>query len=421
MCAALGAALSGTACDQELPTAVGGRLLPANAIRTYEVFLEPERYLAFDTAFGLYSLPSDADYVIVANSYGGSLNSRALLRYELPRTIIVIDAQGILRTDSMPHFIGGDVRLIVDTAASTRTDAALQLFRTTESWDRSSATWSLRVDTSGVRVPWTVRGGSPGALVSTTAYEAGRDTVLLPVDSATVVEWADTSQRATGVIVASSTADTRFRSALPVLLVRARSSIRPDTVVEMLVAPGRTFIFEPEPPDSAAAPRVGGTPAWRTIMRLRERLDTVTVACPGSASCRIRISAASITYAALQLQPVPAPAGFEPELPLELVANAVLPQTSVPLQRSPITEAVGGILSPVPVSSFRLAGAPVVELIMTELMRAAFASPIASEPIRPSHFALLQTGASRTFGFGTFAERPRLRLILSYSSQLELP
>jgi hypothetical protein len=208
-----------------------------------------------------------------------------------------------------------------------------------------------------------------------------------------------------------------------VLRVRARSSIRTprDTVVEITLSPSRTWIFTPEQPDSTGVPRVGGTPAWRTIMRLKERLDTVTVPCPGEPNCRLRIGETSVTFAALQLQPIPAPAGFEPELPLDMLANAVLPQSQVPLQRSPITDAVGGITAPIPSARFVEANAPVVELIMTEFLGAAFNEPIQGETLRPSHFALLQSGTTRTFGFGTFAQRPRLRLVLTFARPQEQP
>ena len=413
--------LVAAACEQESPTSVGGRLLPPNAIRTFEVVLEPDRFLAFDTAFGLYSLPAETDFGIVAREYRGALNSRVLLRYDMPASIVIRDTMGVVRTDSAPRFIGGDIQLVVDTAASTRTDAVLQLFRTTESWDRISATWNFRVDTGGTRVPWRVPGGSAGALVATTPYPAGADTVLLPVDSLTLRAWAGPADGGNGAIIALATPGTRLRTQLPVLRVRARSSLRPDTIVETVVRPAHTFIFEPEQPDSARAPRVGGTPGWRTIMRLKERLDTVTVPCPVTPNCRLRLGDAAVTYAALQLQPVPGPAGFEPELPLQVVANAVLPQTRVPLQRSPITEAVGGVMSPVPPSQFLTTDASIVELVMTEFLRAAFRAPQEGESLRPTHFALLQSGTVRTFGFGTFAERPRLRLVLSVSGALELP
>jgi hypothetical protein len=416
------AVLFTAACDQEAPLEVGGRLLPAEAIRTFEVFLEPEQYLAFDTAFGLYSLPAETDFVIIANTYGGAMNARTLVRYNLPRSIVVIDSLGVIRTDSAPRFFSGDIQLIVDTIASTR-PATVQVFRTTESWHRLSANWTFRVDTAGVRTPWLVRGGSPGLLVSTTDIPVGGDTLRLPVDSATLIAWRDTLNPANGAVIASASPASRLRTTLPLLRIRARSSIRTprDTVVETLVAPVRTWIFEPEQPDSTAAPRVGGTPAWRTIVRLKERLDTVTVPCPGEPNCRVQIGQTSVGFAGIQLQPIPAPPGFEPELPLELLANAVLPQAQVPLQRSPITDAVGGILTPIPPSSFIAPNAPVVELIMTEFLGAAFSRPFEGETLRPSHFALLQSGTTRTFGFGTFAQRPRLRLVLSIARQLELP
>jgi hypothetical protein len=416
------AALCMAACDQEAPTEVGGRLLPADAIRTFEVILEPDRYLAFDTAFGLYSLPAETDFAIIANSYGGSVNARILAQYTLPRSIVVIDSLGVLRTDSTPRFFSADIQLILDSVATTL-PASLEVYRTTESWDRVSATWTHRVDTAGARIPWRTAGGSPGLIVSTTNVVAGTDTVRLPVDSATLIAWSDTTNAARGALITSATANTRLRTTLPVLRVRARSSIRTprDTVVETLVSPSRTWIFTPEQPDSTSAPRVGGTPAWRTIMRLKERLDTVTVPCPGEPNCRLQIGSAAVSFAALQLQPVPAPPGFEPELPLDMLANAVLPQTQVPLQRSPITDPVGGLVATIPSSRFVTPNAPIVELIMTEFLAAAFNPPFEGEALRPSHFALLQSGSTRTFGFGTFAQRPRLRLVLTTARRLELP
>ena len=416
------AALCMAACDQEAPTEVGGRLLPADAIRTFEVILEPDRYLAFDTAFGLYSLPAETDFAIIANTYGGAVNARILAQYTLPKTIVVIDSLGVLRTDSTPRFFSGDIQLILDSVATTL-PATLEVFGTTESWDRLSATWTHRVDTAGARIPWTTAGGSPGSIVSTTNVTAGTDTVRLPVDSATLIAWRDTTNAGRGALITSATPNTRLRTTLPVLRVRARSSIRTprDTVVETLVSPSRTWIFTPEQPDSTSAPRVGGTPAWRTIMRLKERLDTVTVPCPGEPNCRLQIGSAAVTFAALQLQPVPAPPGFEPELPLDLLANAVLPQTQVPLQRSPITDPVGGLAATIPSSRFITPNAPIVELIMTEFLAAAFNPPFEGEALRPSHFALLQSGTTRTFGFGTFAQRPRLRLVLTVARRLELP
>ena len=413
------AVLFAGACTQDSPTEAGSGLLPPDAIRTFEIVLGPERYLQWDTAFGLYSATADADYTLIANDYEGVLNSRVLLRYPIPRTITVLDTLGVVRTDSMPVYFEGDVRVLVDTLASTEPPATLELYRPTEDWDRLTATWQFRVDSAGAQVPWAQPGGSPGALIGSTTWTAG-DTVLIPVDSATIAEWADTAVAVRGAILGSSTPGTRIRSVLPTLRLRARSTINPDTVVEMTLAPGRTFIYDPQQPDSVGTPRVGGTPAWRTVMRLRERLDTITVACPGVPNCTLRLGDVSINYGALLVQPVPSPAGFAPELPLNISLHAVLPSPLLPLTRSPVTGALGGIETAIPVSSFMAPGAPVVELAATELMRLLF-TPGEDDDFAPEYVALLPAGSTRTFGFGTFAEMPSLRIIVTISRELQLP
>jgi hypothetical protein len=409
------------ACTQESPTEAGSGLLPPDAIRTFEILLEPERYLAWDTAFGLYSATAEADYALIANDYEGVLDSRVLLRFTIPRSIAVIDTAGVLRPDSMPDFFSADLRMVVDTLASTAPPATLDLFHTTEDWDRLTATWQYRVDSTGVQLPWAQPGGSPGAHIGSATYLEG-DTVLIPVDSAAIAEWADTTIAGRGALLTSATPDTRLRTAAPTLLLRARSSMNPDTIVEMTLSAGRTFIFDPEQPDSVPEPRVGGTPSWRTVLRLQERLDTVSVACPGVPDCVVRLGDVSINYAALQLQPVPSPPGFAPELPLQVALHAVLASPLLPLTRSPLTAAIGGVAGTIPSSNFMAPGAPVVELPATEFMRLLFAPPGEDDTdFTPTHIALLTTGATRTFGFGTFAELPRLRIIVTISRELQLP
>jgi hypothetical protein len=404
------------ACTQDSPTEAGSGLLPPDAIRTFEFVLGPERYLQWDTAFGLYSATADAPFTVIANEYEGALNSRTLLRYEIPRVISVIDTLGVTRPDSMPIFFAGDVRVLLDTLGSTPPPADLSLYRTTEDWDRLTATWHHRVDSTGVQIPWAEAGGSPGALIGTGTYEEG-DSIFVPVDSATIAIWADTTDVTRGAVLDVSTG-ARLRAAAPTLLLRARSRFHPDTVFELTLAPERTFIFEPTQPGSVGEPRVGGTPAWRTMIRLQDRLDTLTVACPGVPDCTIRLGEASINYAALQWQPVLAPAGFAPELPLTIALHALLPSPLLPLERSPLTGAVG-VPGEVPVTSFTAPDAPVVELPATEFVRLIFSPDSAA--FVPTHIALLPSGSTRTFGFGTFAGLPSLRIIVTLARELQLP
>jgi hypothetical protein len=408
------------ACTQDSPTEAGSGLLPPGAIRTFEFVLEPERYLQWDTAFGLYSATAEADFTLVANAYEGALNSRGLLRYSLPRTISVIDTAGVVRTDSMPIFFAGDLNVVIDTLASTPAPATLDLFRSTEDWDRLTATWQHRVDSAGVQLAWSSPGGSPGALIGSAMY-AENDTVLVPVDSATIASWLGTDSAAATVVLGAGTAGTRLRTAPPTLTIRARSTMNPDTVVETTIGALRTFIYEPAQPDSVGMPRVGGTPSWRTVLRLRERLDTLTFACPGIPGCTLRLGDLTINYGALLLQPVPSPAGLAPELPLVVALHALLPSPLLPLTRSPLTGAIGQVESSIPSSSFMAPGAPIVELPATEFMRLLFSDPEPGAFI-PTHLALLVSGSSmRTLGFGTFAEMPSIRIIVTITTELQLP
>lgn len=411
-----GALLLG-ACTQDSPVGIGGELLPPDAIQTWEVVVQSERLFAWDTSFGVYSRPANADFLLLANGYEGVLSSRGLVRFALPRTLTLTGTQIVV--DSFPTFIGGSLRIGVDTTIAARQNARVELYRTTEDWDRLTATWTLRVDSPGRQVPWTRAGGSPGALIGVGEYIAGSDSLIIPVDSATLAIWTDTLNTTRGGVITMASSGQRLRTSVPVLRVDARSSVR-DTVVLVPIAPGRTFIYTPDLPDTAAVPRVGGTPEWRTILRLRERLDTVTVACaPGSLpGCRVRLSDVRVNQATLRLQPQPSPAGFAPEAPLDITAHALLTVAGIPLQRSLLTEAVSQITAPVPVSSFMAPGAPAVDLPLTTFLRLVFSG---DPDFKPTHIALVQTGFRRTFGFGQFESMPALRLILTAAKELQLP
>jgi hypothetical protein len=279
----------------------------------------------------------------------------------------------------------------------------------------------LRVDTSGVRIPWAQPGGSPGALAGSASYVAGNDTVKLPVDSATLAIWADTTNAGRGGLITATTLGSRLRIGLPVLQLQARSSIRTDTVYELNLVPSRTFIFEPEQPDSVPTPRIGGTPEWRTLLRLRPGLDTLSITCPATtSSCVTTLGQVTINYAALLLQPLVPPAGFSPEAALNVAAHILIPSELLPLQRSPLTPAVG-FTAPIPVSTFTAPGAPPVELPITDFVRLLAADTATSLTFVPTHLALAPTGTFRTFGFGVFAERPRLRLVVSLARGLQGP
>jgi hypothetical protein len=414
------ASLVAAACGEEGPTAVGAGLLPTDAVRTFEIVLEPHQYMVWDTAFGLYSEPRDMQFAIVAQQFEGALNSHVLARFTIPTSLSVPDTLGIMRLDTMPIYTGGTLRLLVDTARSTAPPVRLALYRTAQEWD-ASATWQHRIDTTGVQLPWTTPGGTRGPLVDTASYALEADTVVFRIDSATIAAWRDGADVTRGALITSQTADSRLRVGIPVLHLDARSTHNPDTVFNVSGSPTRrTFIFEPAQPVVSSTPRVGGTPAWRTILRLQERLDTLSFACPGVPNCTFRLSEATINNAGLRLQPVPPPPGMRPEADVVIGAYTIEPTALVPLQRSPLGNLIGVVT--VPHTSFLAPAAPIAEISITELIRAAVLPPERRGDVAvPTHIALVPGFDPRLFGFGTFASLPRLRLVVSIAQELQLP
>jgi hypothetical protein len=406
------------ACGEETPTGVGAGLLPSETIRTFEVLLEPERFLVWDTTFGKYTEPQDAEFLVVARDFDDALDARGLARFHIPQVVQVLDSLGVLRQDSAPAYVGGTLRMVLDSVRSTEQPVQLGLYRTAQEW-HPSATWTHSVDTLGTRIAWTQAGGTRSERVDTATYEVGSDTLVFQLDAATATEWADTLFAGRGALVVMETSGGRVFAGVPWLEVQVRSSMNPDTtyVVDAALA-GKTFIFSPEQPAIAQDLRVGGTPGWRSMFRFRERLDTLSVACPGVPNCSIRLGDATINHAALQLQPSQTPSGMGPEEDLSVGAYLVLPSAQVPLARSPLGDAISAV--PVPRTSFMAPDSPVVEVGITEFMQANALPPTDDATFTPRHLALVQF-QQRTFGFGSFASLPRLRLILSIATELHLP
>lgn len=417
----LGAVLL-AACGRETPTDVGGTLLPGQSVRTFETVLDASAFLVRDTSFSGYGRPANSTFLFVTRARGGALESRALLKWPvLPGVITVRDAAGTLRADSMPIFFGGRIKVRIDTLRSSPAPFTVRAQRATQTWDVVSATWQLRVDTGDVELPWAEPGGAPGALAGTGRYQAGNDTITIAVDSQTIVAWRDTINVVPGAVLSMETADAFMRTADITLEIDARSTIDTDTVVTSVTRPTESvFIFDPPVASTAADPRVGGIPVWRTYLQLLEGLDTVTVGCPdGPAGCRIPLGQVSISYAALVFDPVAPPPGFAVEDSLQIGARLLLVDPLVPLARSPLGEAVGVMPRPLAPARFLDTTTP-IEIPITEFMRRAAADSVEAAERPPPHIALVTISELGTFGFVTFASPPRLRLLVTVATELQL-
>lgn len=402
-----------TACTEETPVEVGGGLLQGDNIRTFEIILESSSFLAYDSSFSGYTTPQDAPFAIVANKFGGVLDANALFRLAIPPAVInVRNTAGTVVSDSAPRYFSGRLVVRLDTLRSdANPPVQFVAHRIAEEWDRS-ATWTLRVDSGGVRRPWATPGGTRGAQIDTTTW-TGSDTLVFRVDSQTIAQFRDTTNAARGVIVSTLTNGARVRVLSAILHLSARPSIRPDTIVTVDVVPAvNAFVFNPQPPARDEL-RVGGVPSWRTLIGLAPDLATRVIPCPGIANCQVQLSAASINRAELLLQPVTAPAGFIPEDTTFIQASGLLVSPGVPLQRSPIGTALALSDRIAPQLFAQPAATAPVAINVTNYLVALVNPALTATTRPPSALTLLAFSEPATFGFTTFARGPRLRLVVT--------
>jgi hypothetical protein len=410
---ALALALAFTGCVDEDPTEVGGVLLPSGEVLTFEVLLPASEFLVNDTSFSGYVAPSRSSFGLVARSFEDVLDANTLLRYSLPPATIVVRSGATTVTDSFPRFVGGRIVFRLDTIGSTSRPIQLALFRTVEDW-HASATWTQRVDTGSVQLAWSTPGGTRGAQIDTATWAAG-DSVVFDVDSATLAIWNDSTNDAAGAILVSETDDSRLRVIGSTVHVNARSSVNADTVVVIdLVPTTRTFIFNPTLPTTFSGLRVGGIPAWRSMLRLRSDLRSFVFPCVGGPEgCQVSLDSVHINTAQLLLRPLRTSAGFIPEDSLFIEARTVLLSPLVPLERSPVGNRVA-ISSLLAAELFTSPSATdVVKLDITTLINHLLDESVPEEDRLPPLLSILQLAEAQTFGFATFEAQPMLRLVIT--------
>jgi hypothetical protein len=166
---------------------------------------------------------------------------------------------------------------------------------------------------------------------------------------------------------------------------------------------------------------VGGLPAWRTLLQFRTGLDSLTVPCPdGPAGCRVSLAQTSVTHAALLLRPTTPPAGYATEDSVHIGVRLLLVDPLAPLNRSPLGDVAGLMERAVPRARVLDPGAAPLEVPITDFIL-AMTRDSAQVPERPlPYVALLSTVEGGAFGFATFEPAPRLRLILTVATELQL-
>ena len=405
------------ACTTDAPTDVGGSLLSSGDLVTFEVELPASEFMAFDSSFSGYATAFNAGYGVIANNYDGGRDAHTLMQFSLPPSLFAIRTTGTtIVVDSFPHFYSATMVLHLDTLMPTPAithGSRIALYRTAEPWDPST-TWTDRVDTANVKLPWTTPGGTVGAKVDTVTWAAG-DSVMLHVDSATLAEWTDSTNKSRGALLVSETPGSIVHVIGTALHVKTHSTLNADTVIDLdLVPVYRTYLENPSLPSPSTTIRIGGTPAWRTVMRLRDDIAGVTYPCPnGQAGCTVTVDSVHLSLAQLLLKPVRPPTGFAPEDSVLVEVRTLAPSTVVPLSRSPLGSHIGysAVLSPTLFTS--PAASDVVKVDITGLMRNLSNPNVKAADRIPPLIALLQVPEAQTFGLTQFDPNVTLRLVLT--------
>ena len=404
-----------TACTDEAPTDVGDALIPSGDVRTFEVILDAATFLAYDTTFTGYTSAQAAPFSVIANDFGGVVDANYLVRLGQPPAVInVRNSAGTTVSDSAPQYFAGRLVLRLDTLLSdSEPPVRFRAFTTAEPWD-FTATWTERIDSGNVKLPWQTPGGTRGTQIDTATWAAG-DSLVFRVDSQTIAEWRDTTSRARGAIVVAESNNTRVRVVGAVLRASARSAIQQDTVFNFDVTPAfSVFIFDPPPPPPGSELRVGGITSWRTILGINPELRNLTFPCPGLSGCVVRLDRAHINLAELLLQPATTAPGYLPEDSIFVQARTLLVSSGIPLQRSPIGVGLLRGAELVAASAFADPAQSVpVRINITDYIFALVDEDVDPKNRPPNALTLLGVGEPATFGFATFAPGPRLRLVLT--------
>lgn len=420
-----------SACEEDTPSSLDPNPIP---VRTVEVELPWSQFgQAVETYTG-YGKPSDLGRLVVARDFDGALDAHALiLPSSYPLTAIVRDSTGTNRIDSAFVFLGGRLVGVVDTldAALPTEPIELEAGLLPRRWDAASASWLAAVDSLGRRETWPEPGAGPVQVITRTTWdpESG-DSIFWPLDSAQVAAIGSVDSVPTGVRIDMVTPGGRVTLRDVTLKLDTRPGLNPDTLVSLdVVTVGKTFIYSPDPSqieaaESAATFRVGGVPAWRTVLRVDvPRVLTGPEALCAAVGCPFTLTQTALNNARLLLTTDAVVSGFRPTDSLYVDTRTVLAPELLP--KAPLSASLtGGLGISVPPSAFEGEGGVTIEVPVTSFVRDLL-SDSAATASRTS-LALLTTFEPLSVGFGMFRlpgmpGEPRLRLILTVADTVVLP
>lgn len=415
-------------CRDDLPTAVGPDRFPDRARLTSLVLeLPAAQFLQVLSQPSGYTGVRDARYGLVAHRFEGELEARSLIQLGAFPDTVVYSVGDTRYEDTEFDFVGGTLVTTVDTATMALTGSAtLAVYALAQEWDPATATWTLAVDSGGVRTPWATPGGTLGARLARTTWAPGdtlrRDTVVWELDAAVLRRMADEGIR--GIAIVAEEAPTRLQISTMQLRAQIRPGSRPDTtLLRTIGAENGTFIFTPPPPEPAGRLLVGGLTSARVLFRidLPETVPACPAAAPPTGACAPRpLRDVHLNDVVLLLDPLPV-GGFRPLRPLTLRARSVgEPELGM---RAPLGPPVGGRPgqpAEAQVQPAFFAGSPeTVVLPLTEHVGTIVAR--SDTTAVSTTLALLVEPEAVSFGFAAFSATPRLRIVYTLPESRNSP
>ncbi|HEX9886316.1 MAG TPA: hypothetical protein VGA70_07495 [Longimicrobiales bacterium] len=414
-------------CQEEVPTGLDGDLIPV-APKTTEVVLGWDEFASSIEVLGGFGAPVDLPASVVARDYRGVLESRTLVHWATyPRSASVRDSLGTTRVDSMFTFVGGRVVVHVDTLASVALGPMeFKAYSVDTDWDPVSVTWTHAVDTANHREAWPEAGAGPGTEVAAgTWVPADGDSLIIVVDSAAVARWGDTTRAVRSMRLDLDTPGGRLSLTRVNLRLDARPSIHQDTIITLSSAGlGRTFVYDPFPEPPPDGIRIGGVPAWRSIIGWD--MPTVLNGPPAFCErmgCPFDLDPARVSSATLVLHSAASEPAFQPSDTVRLDLRAVLSPERLP--KSPLGATfTGGLGRAVAPEAFGDAPGQVIAISVTTFVRNILGGPMDGlEP--PNVLALLSVFEPLSLSFASFvgpggALEPSLHLILTTADTVEI-
>ncbi|KPJ80597.1 MAG: hypothetical protein AMS19_09295 [Gemmatimonas sp. SG8_23] len=419
------------ACEEQSPVGIGGGPLPGEPV-TVEVTIPWSDFASALEVFGGYGSPQDLGQGVLALQYEGTLDARTLLRFaEYPDTATVRDSTGTSRPDGDLTFVGGRLVTRFDTIASTNgtTPVTLAIGRTETEWDATTASWDFAIDTINDQRPWPEPGGGPVTPVDTAVWDpAEGDSAVFELDSATIAAWSDPSDLTSGARIEMIDAGHRVRLTGATLRLDARPSLNPDTIIQVnAFTSAATFLYTPFPTPPPDGVRIGGAPAWRTLLdvSIPEVLDGIPELC-AVVECPYTLTPVEISFAALLLTSRETEAAFQPSDSIRLDVRPVFDRSAMP--KSPLGPSLveGDLGRPVPPEAFGSAPGQPIEIPFTTFARDLLRGFDDRGNPAPGTLALLSVFEPFSISFASFegpgnASEPVLKLVLTIGPPVELP